>query len=436
MLVLAWVAVGAAVVIALSGAPVAVTRRSGLALCAVALATLALGARFGVVASLLIALAVLVDALLARRSPVVTRTAPTSMARGVPDRLGVRADPGTGVRVRQPRLPDIRIEPIEADGTLEASIVATRRGRHSLPPPATRALGPLALAAWYRPRHGEALDVKVYPDLPAARRIADAVRTGRFRDPGSAVRGPMGLGTQFELVREYNANDDVRQVNWRATERMGRPMSNQYRVEQDRDVLVVVDCGRLMGAPLPGDSTRLDAALDTLAAMAYVADEVGDRIGVIAFDATVLRSVPPRRRGADGVIEATFDLEPSLADSDYEAAFQRVGGGKRACVRVLTDLLDEAAGSALLSAMPVLARRHAVVVASAADPDVEDAIRTPPADVTDVYRACVALDVLSARDRTATRLRAVGADVLTARPDALSGACIGSYLRAKSRARL
>ena len=83
----------------------------------------------------------------------------------------------------------------------------------------------------------------MYPDLLAARRLALSVRQGRFRDQGISARGPLGLGTEFELVRDYLPDDDIRQVNWRATARLGRPMSNQYRIEQDRDVIVVVDAG-------------------------------------------------------------------------------------------------------------------------------------------------------------------------------------------------
>ncbi len=52
---------------------------------------------------------------------------------------------------------------------------------------------------------GEAADVLVYPDLPAARRLASAVRAGKFRRRGPAPRGPLGLGTEFESVREYSA---------------------------------------------------------------------------------------------------------------------------------------------------------------------------------------------------------------------------------------
>jgi uncharacterized protein (DUF58 family) len=103
---------------------------------------------------------------------------------------------------------------------------------------------------------------------------------------------------------------------------------------------------------------------------------------------------------------------------------------------VLTDLLEEAAAQPLVDAMPVLARRHAVVVASVSDPDLEHMVRTRPAAPADVYGAAVALDVLDARARVAAQLRRGGADVVEASPELLTSACVGAYLRAKARARL
>src|SRR5207237_663997 len=160
---------------------------------------------------------------------------------------------------------------------------------------------------------------------PAAWRLVLAVRQGRFRDPGRLTRGPLGLGTDFESIREYLPDDDFRQVNWRATARMGRPMSNQYRVEQDRDVVCMLDAGRLMAARL-----------------------------------------------------------------------------------------EDAAAQPLLDAMPVLTRRHAVVVAGVTDPDLEQMVHSPPRSPADVYTAAVALDVLDARARVAAQLRRAGADVVEA----------------------
>jgi uncharacterized protein (DUF58 family) len=135
-------------------------------------------------------------------------------------------------------------------------------------------------------------------------------------------------------------------------------------------------------------------------------------------------------------VRAVFDVEPTMVDSDYELAFRTVGSGKRAFVLVLTDLLEEAAAQPLVDAMPVLARRHAVVVASVADPDLEQMVHTTPSAPADVYAAAVALDVLDARARVAAQLRREGAYVVEARPDMLPAACVGAYLRAKARARL
>jgi uncharacterized protein (DUF58 family) len=278
-------------------------------------------------------------------------------------------------------------------------------------------------------------EVLVYPDLPAARRIAQAVRQGRFRESGRVQRGPLGLGTDFEAIRDYLPDDDIRQVNWQATSRTGRPMSNTYRVEQDRDVMCVVDSGRLMGAPI-GDHTRLDVALDAVAAVAAVADVVGDRCGALAFDATVLKEVNPRRAGGAVVVRTLFDLEPSHSDSDYELAFRSVSGGKRSLLFVFTDLLEEAAARPLVEAVPVIAKRHVVMVATTKDPDLDALMNKEPVTERDVYGMSVALDVLRARRAVAAQLRGAGAEVIEADPGRLGSACVAAYLRAKARAKL
>lgn len=384
-----------------------------------------------------LAAAAVVDARAVREPPDVRRRVPEILSRGVPSEMAVdleRGGPGR-VRLRQGIPSDVEAEPSEAEGSLEAEIVARRRGRHELPPVAARAVGPLGLGAWYHPLCTESAEVLVYPDLPAARRVAVAVRHGRFRGPGRLSRGPLGLGTDFEQIRDYVPDDDIRQVNWLATARVGAPMSNQYRMEQDREVICVLDAGRLMGAPL-GDLTRLDAAVDGATTLALVADEVGDRCGVVAFDDDLRRRLRPRRGGGDGVVRAIFDLEPTPVDSDYELAFRAVGGAKRAFVCVFTDLVEESAARPLLEAIPLLARRHAVAVASVTDPDLEAILRAPPAEVRDVYAQAAALDVLEARRRAVRSLRGMGADVLEAPPGRLGAACVGAYLRAKALARL
>ena len=418
------------------------TPRTAALLAVLALAAFVVPLPLAALAALGLLAAVAVDARAARRAPAVERAVPAVLARGVPVALHVSADaaPSVRVRLRQAVPPGMALEPAEADGELAAELVPRLRGRHELPAVGTRSTGPLGLAAWHR-ESGAPAAVSVYPDLLAARRLALSVRQGRFRDQGITARGPLGLGTEFELVRDYLPDDDIRQVNWRATARMGRPMSNQYRTEQDRDVIAVVDAGRLSAAPLPVAAggptpTVLDACMDALTALALVADEAGDRFGAIAFDDEVRFAARPGRARGAAVVRSLFDLQASPVESDYEAAFRRVEGAKRAFVLVLCDLLEEAAARPLVEAVPVLARRHAVVVASPADPSLDALARTAPETEGALARAAVALEVRTARARAAALVRGAGAQVLEAPASRLPSACVAAYLRAKARARL
>lgn len=375
------------------------------------------------------------DAWSVRRRPDVMRDLPTDLARGgaAAFSVTVMSRPRVAVRVRQPQTADMRFDPSEADGGLAGTVLATHRGRHEVGAVVTRSTGPLGLAHWVH-RHGGPTVIDVHADLPGARRLATAVRQGSFRDPGLR-RGPLGLGTDFESIRDYTPDDDIRRMNWLASERAGRPMVNQYREDTERDLWCLVDTGRLLSAPV-GDRTRLDAALDALAAVAAVADVVGDRVGAVVFDREVHRVVRPRRASAGGLVRLLEDLQPVVVDSDYDAAFGRVASAKRSLVVVFTDLLDAAAAGPLLEAVPVLVRRHAVVIAGATDPDLVAAVTTDPTSRRDLHVAAVATELLDERDIVRARLTVAGALVVDAPVDRLPSACVAAYLRLKATARL
>jgi uncharacterized protein (DUF58 family) len=381
--------------------------------------------------------AVAADITLARGRLKIRRTLPRVLARGVRARVTIETNAKTSdaVEIRQPQPPDVSVTPNIGPGRLDAEILARRRGEVTFPPVTARRTGPLGLGRCTFDGEGE-VSALVYPDVYAAQRVVVALRRGRFRDPGLRTRGPLGLGTDFESIRDYQPDDDVRQINWTATSRTGRPMSNVYRIEQDRDVVCLLDAGRLMWAPIDATSTRLDACVDAVTMVALVADELGDRCGVTVFDAEIRKRLAPRRNGGRAVVRTILDVEPREIESDHDLAFRTVGGAKRSLVLVCTDLVDEAAARSLLDAVPVLARRHAVVVASVRDPDLDAAIAREPHAPHDVYAASVAVDVLDARRTVVARLRRSGAEVVEAAPNVLGDACVRAYLSLKARARL
>ena len=216
-----------------------------------------------------------------------------------------------GVRQAAPPALDDRAR-ARATARSRRRVVARRRGRHVLParrdprdrPARARALGP--------PRSARTPRCASSPTCTTARRLALAVARGRFRDQGATARGPLGLGTEFELIRDYEPDDDIRQVNWRATARLGRPMSNQYRLEQDRDLLLLIDAGRLSAAPLGErrhDRPRRRARRRRRARVRRRRARRPHRRGRLRRGGPRPRC-QPRRAGGQTVVRALFDLEP------------------------------------------------------------------------------------------------------------------------------
>ena len=243
-----------AVAAAISSVPVPAmtpTPRAAYALLAVALLALVVPAAVAIALVCVIVVATTVDG--RDRAPPGTgpaHRAPHARRAVCPSACSSRPTRRAGtVELRQAQPADVAIEPSVGRDALDAQLVAHRRGEVVLAPVAARHRGPLGLGRCTFNGEGTA-PLLVYPDVVAAQRVVVALRRGQFRDPGLRARGPLGLGTDFESIRDYQPDDDVRQINWTATDRTGRPMSNVYRIEQDRDVVCLLDAGRLMTAPL------------------------------------------------------------------------------------------------------------------------------------------------------------------------------------------
>ena len=414
-----------------------------------AIGAVGLVAPFGVVSALwIIALAAAwLDARLVREPPSIERTV-SALARNyatpfrvrvLPSRASMRA---RSITIRQPLPPDITVTPSTNRGDeLEATITARRRGMHALPNVAVRLEGPLGLAAVIH-EIASPLAVTVHPDLPTAHRLAMSVRRGTLQSDGRS-RGPLGIGTDFEAVREYRPDDDVRQINWLATARTGRAMSTVYRQEDDRDLLIAVDTGRLTAGSFGGldanderatalaATTRLDVLFDAVAALALVADEIGDRVGFLAYDAEERVRLRPQRRGGQGIVNAALSLEPRPFDTDHGLLAQRLPAARRSIVVIVVDLLDEANAGALVASVARLGASHDVVVATPIDPSIEAAA----ANVGDAALQSAAADFLADRSELVRRLEATGAQVVSADPQRIAAAATRAYVSRRSGAR-
>lgn len=113
------------------------------------------------------------------------------------------------------------------------------KGEYVIGPVRARALDPLGLSA---EDATVALETRVVvaPPLEDTRRARLAPRRTRPWFGQISSRRP-GIGSEFWAVREYQSGDELRRLNWKASARLDRPMTNEYEGERSGDVVIVLD---------------------------------------------------------------------------------------------------------------------------------------------------------------------------------------------------
>lgn len=329
---------------------------------------------------------------------------------------------------------------VPGGGTLRAAtaIRPARRGRFTPTDLVVRVDGPLGLAARQSSLVVPGV-LRVYPSFRSKDEAELRIRKARILEVGLRSAQGLGAGTEFDQLREYSVDDEFRRVDWGATARTGRTIVRTYRAERNQTVLVLLDNGRVMAGRVDG-VPRVEHAVDAVMMLTAVSTGLGDRCGVVAFDRDVRAAVAPGsgRAQLGRVIEALYDLEPVLAESDYAGAFTETLARfrRRTLLVVLTDLVAPAVEEWLVPALPLILRDHVVVVASVRDPDVTRWAAGAPTDSSGVYRQAAAVSALETRRRTVARLRGLGVTVVDATPGELAPALADAYIKVKATGRL
>lgn len=294
---------------------------------------------------------------------------------------------------------------------------------------------------WWRRqvRLPQSEDVAVFPNVVAIRRIQLSLRRGLRAMAGLRRARPPGASTAFAGLREYVRGDDVRRVSWTATARRDRPVVVEVEAERGQQVIIALDCGRLMTAPA-GDLDKLDHAVNAALMLAWVAQAYGDRVGLMTFDDRVTGFLKPERGATQlrRITEALYAVRPEYVEPDFGHAMTHLAlsVGRRSMVVLLTDVQDPEASRELVAHALRLAARHLVLVVAMSDPAVLSA-RDAPVDTTNrAYEWAAAEEFVSSRRESFELLRrggVLGLDVVAGR---LSPALVERYLELKERALL
>lgn len=204
-----------------------------------------------------------------------------------------------------------------------------------------------------------------------ARQPQSSILAGRH---GSRLRG---RGLDFDEIRNYVPGDDIRTIDWKATQRTGRPQVRAYTEERDRPALFVIDqrIEMFFGSQRAMKSV---IAAEIAALGAWMAFLAGDRVGAIVFDDASIRPVRAlrSRTRVEEILSAVVAMNQALhAGSATRPRHEQFDRALESALRIAThDYLvcvvsDFAgAGERSLQLMRALAAHNDVIAALVFDP--------------------------------------------------------------------
>lgn len=107
-----------------------------------------------------------------------------------------------------------------------------------------------------------------------------------------------GRSMDFEDLRGYEMGDQVRDIDWRASARLGQLLVKRTRAMRMHTVMFVVDTGRTMQGVAPDERPKKDLAILAAGALGFLTVRHGDDLSLVLGDADAQRRVQGGRSEA------------------------------------------------------------------------------------------------------------------------------------------
>lgn len=280
------------------------------------------------------------------------------------------------------------------------------------------------------------LEMRVYPNLRSERQQLAAV----FLKKGMAgihAHRMIGKGREFEKLREYIRGDSFEDVHWKATAKRGKPVTKVFQIERTQELYVVLDASRMMAKPR-GEVSTLDRYVSCALALGLVTQQQGDLFGMLTFSDRIHRFI---RAGSGSVHynacrDAVYTLEPALVNPDFDAviSFVRLHMNRRALLVFLTDLSDPLIAEGFLKSIPMISRKHVVLVNMMKEPGVDELFKGGMvARVEDLYDRLSGHTLWSGLKELENKLRQYGVQMSQVESPRMSTHLVSQYVSIKRR---
>jgi uncharacterized protein (DUF58 family) len=180
--------------------------------------------------------------------------------------------------------------------------------------------------------------------LETVRRVE--LRTNRLVNDtmvGAYLSHFKGRGMDFEELREYMPGDDVRDIDWNVTNRLGRPFVKRFREERELAAVLAVDVSG-SSAFGSGNLSKREYAAEVAATLALSATRNGDKVALLLFTESVELFIPPRkgRRHILRIVREMLAFKPKNRGTNIPTALAFLNHAlpRRSIVFLLTDFLE------------------------------------------------------------------------------------------------
>ena len=182
-----------------------------------------------------------------------------------------------------------------------------------------------------------------------------------------------GKGMTFSEVREYQWGDDVRNMDWNVTARLGAPYVKVFEEEREMTVMLLVDVSRsgLFGT---SSMSKRDLLAEIAAVLSFSAIINNDKVGALLFSDKVEKFIPPKKGRSHllHIIREVVEFTPESDGTDVGAALRYLTNAiKKKCTAfVLSDLIDVDAECMprYEDALKVAVNRHDISMIEVYDP--------------------------------------------------------------------
>lgn len=281
--------------------------------------------------------------------------------------------------------------------------------------------------------------VHVYPSLIHMKEIELKTISKMALTQGVKKMRRLGHSYEFEQIRPYVQGDDYRSINWKSTARHQSLMINQYEDEKAQPIYFAIDKGRNMRMPFNGLSL-IDYAINSTLAIANIALQKSDRVGLITFDKEMNSYVKAEhRRGQLSVIlESLYASHQADVEANFNALYQALKSHvrQRSLIFLFTNCNTLHSMERIKPILQLISKKHLLVTILFENSEIADLSDKRPDDLEEIYENTIAEKFLYEQQLIASELNTMGIHTIVSKPEELSINTINKYLELKSQGKI